>query len=349
MQEVLVGLTLILILLVAAALIIMLRQMKYGAILRDEMLRQSTTVGLLQQQIESIRGSQEKTGQSLEQNLRFGQEHMGQYLKTTQETLAKLNDQLGQLRAGSDQILKVGQDVRGLQDILKSPKLRGQLGEYSLERLLGEVLPSNSFSLQHSFPNGKRVDALVRMADYSVGIDAKFPLAVFEEMIQAPTDEDRTRLRRKFYSDCVKHIDKIAGDYIQPDAKTLDFALMYIPAENVYYETIIHYDQDKVDLRAYALQKKVIPVSPNLLYAYLMTVAMGLHGLQIERQAEQIRKNLQTICVGFGSFFEEWSTLGGHLQKAQGKYNEANGRLLKFQQQLEQIRTWQEAPESSLR
>ena len=118
---------------------------------------------------------------------------------------------------------------------------------------------------------------------------------------------------------------------------------MYIPAENVYYETIIRYDDDKTDLRAYALQNKVIPVSPNLLYAYLMTVAMGLHGLQIEQQAEQIRKNLQDICRGFAAFFDEWSTLGGHLQKAQGKYNEAQARLVKFQQQLEQIRT-QELP-----
>jgi DNA recombination protein RmuC len=343
MQELLAVLLTILILLVAAALMVLLRQLKNAAGLRDEMVRQSTSVGLLQQQIESIRGSQEKTGQSLEQNLRFGQEHMGQYLKTTQDTLAKLNDQLGQLRAGSEQILKVGQDVRSLQDILKSPKLRGQLGEYSLERLLKEVLPSDSFSLQHSFRNGKRIDALVRMADYTVGIDAKFPLPAFEEMIKAQTDDERTRLRRKFYTDCVKHIDKIAADYIQPEEKTLDFALMYIPAENVYYETIIRYDDDKTDLRTYALQNKVIPVSPNLLYAYLMTVAMGLHGLQIEQQAEQIRKNLQDICRGFTAFFDEWGTLGGHLQKAQGKYNEAQARLVKFQQQLEQIRT-QELP-----
>lgn len=347
MQELLAVLLTVLILLMAAILIVMLRQMKSVVGLREEMVRQSTSVGSLQQQLESIRGSQEKTGQSLEQNLRFGQEHMGQYLKTTQETLAKLNDQLGQLRAGSEQILRLGQDVRGLQDILKSPKLRGQLGEYSLERLLGEVLPSDSFSLQHTFSNGKRIDALIRMAGYSVGIDAKFPLPAFEETIKATTDEDRSRLRRKFYGDCVKHIDKIAADYIQPAEKTLDFALMYIPAENVYYETIIRYDDDKTDLREYALQKKVIPVSPNLLYAYLMTVAMGLHGLQIEQQADQIRKNLQSVWVGFQAFFDEWSTLGGHLQKAMGKFNEANGRLVKFQQQLEQIRTRQDLPESN--
>ena len=123
---------------------------------------------------------------------------------------------------------------------------------------------------------------------------------------------------------------------------------MYIPAENVYYETIIRYDDDKTDLRSYALQKKVIPVSPNLLYAYLMTVAMGLHGLQIEQQAEQIRKNLQDICRGFAAFFDEWATLGGHLQKAQTKFNDANARLGKFQQQLEQIRT-QELPDANPR
>jgi DNA recombination protein RmuC len=152
------------------------------------------------------------------------------------------------------------------------------------------------------------------MADYTVGIDAKFPLPAFEEMIKAQTDDERTRLRRKFYTDCVKHIDKIAADYIQPEEKTLDFALMYIPAENVYYETIIRYDDDKTDLRAYALQNKVIPVSPNLLYAYLMTVAMGLHGLGSNSRPNRFVRTCR-ISAGDYRLLRRVEYARRHLQK----------------------------------
>ena len=97
-------------------------------------------------------------------------------------------------------------------------------------------------------------------------------------------------------------MDKIASDYIRPAEGTLDFALMYIPAENIYYETMIQCDGDSQDILHYCLDKKVIPVSPNLLYAYLMTVAMGLHGLQIEQQAAEIRRNLRQLNSSFAEF-----------------------------------------------
>jgi DNA anti-recombination protein RmuC len=112
---------------------------------------------------------------------------------------------------------------------------------------------------------------------------------------------------------------------------------MYIPAENVYYETVVRYEDDTTNLMAYSLDKKVIPVSPNLLYAYLMTVAMGLHGLQIEKQASEIRQNLKKLNADVSAFVASWDTLGGHLRKATGKYEESQKRLDRFTIQLTQI------------
>lgn len=117
----------------------------------------------------------------------------------------------------------------------------------------------------------------------------------------------------------------------------MDFALMYIPAENVYYETIVKYDNDRMDLLNYALEKKVIPVSPNLLYAYLMTIVMGLHGMQIEKEAAMIRKNLQKLTMGLAAFGGNWDVLGKHLRNAQNQYDEGQSKLNKFMMQLEQI------------
>ena len=117
---------------------------------------------------------------------------------------------------------------------------------------------------------------------------------------------------------------------------------MYIPAENVYYETVIKYDSDKVDILNYALAKKVIPISPNLLYAYLMTIVMGLHGLQIEAQAAQIRQNLRKILSSYDAFCSNWDVLGKHLRNAQSQYDEAQSKLNKFTLQLDQIQTNEE-------
>ena len=309
---------------------------------KEEIIRQTTSIGLLQQQLESIRDGQTKHSETLEKNLHSGQESITQHLRTSHETLTKLHTQIGQLQGASTRIVELGADVRSLQDILKSPKLRGQMGEQSLERLLAEILPAGSFTMQHGFANGKVVDALVMMPDYSVPVDAKFPLPSFEKMLKSENDEERARLRRTFQSDVVKHIDKISASYINPTEGTLDFALMYIPAENVYYETIIKYKDDKTDILRHALDKKVIPVSPNLLYAYLMTIVMGLHGLQIEKQAAQIRENLKKVASGFEAFTSNYDVLGRHLRNAQGQYEEGQTKLNKFSMELNQIQTTEE-------
>ncbi|MHC4625057.1 MAG: DNA recombination protein RmuC, partial [Planctomycetota bacterium] len=129
----------------------------------------------------------------------------------------------------------------------------------------------------------------------------------------------------------------IASDYIRPAEGTLDFAMMYIPAENVYYETIVKYAGETKDILQYALDKKVIPVSPNLLYAYLMTVVMGLHGLQIEKQAAEIRQNLKKLNSSFADFGGSWEILGRHLRNAHGQYDEGQKKLDRFGIQLTQI------------
>lgn len=330
----LTGIVMIGIVLAASVLVIIAM---LSAVRRETAVQQSA-VGMLQQQLEHLRENQQTLSQTLDKNLQAGQQNMTQFLTSSGKTLSELKEQIGRLKGDSEQMLRIGQEVRKLQDILKAPKLRGQLGEQSLGGLLGNILPADHFTLQHTFRNGKIVDAFIRLPDYGVSVDAKFPLPSFEKMIAAETDEEKARLRRQFQTDVCKHIDKIAESYILPAEGTLDFALMYIPAENVYYETIIKYEADKTDILDYALAKKVIPVSPNLLYAYLMTIGMGLHGLQIEKQAAEIRANLGQLAAGFASFLGTWEILGKHLRNAQNQYDEGAGRLNKFTLQLDQIR-----------
>ncbi len=304
---------------------------------RKELSNQATAVGLLAGQLEALKAAAETTRQSLQNSLQAGQSSVNQSLQSSQKVLGQLNSQIGELQGTNKQMMQVGTEVRRLQDILASPKLRGQIGEWSLKNLLSNILPKDNYQLQYTFKDGKVVDALVQLTDYSVPIDAKFPLPTFEAMIKAEAEDEKTKLRKQFQNDIIKHIDKIASSYIRPTEGTLDFAICYIPAENVYYETIVKYEGDTKDILKYALEKKVIPVSPNLLYAYLMTVVMGLHGLQIEAQAAEIRQNLKKLNASFADFSGSWDILGRHLQNARSQYEQGDSKLNKFGLHLDQI------------
>ena len=306
---------------------------------RRDSAAQKTSIEMLIQQLDSLKTAQDTLRDGMQKSLQSGQDNVNRSLQSSQQLLSKLNSQIGELTGTNKQMLQVGTEVRRLQDILSSPKLRGQMGEWSLENLLAQILPQGAFELQHGFRDGKVVDALIQLADYCVSVDAKFPLPSFERITQAQTDEEKTKQRRQFLRDVAGHIDKIAESYIRPAEGTLDFALMYIPAENVYYETVVKYDGDSQDIMAHALDKKVIPVSPNLLYAYLMTVVMGLHGLQIEKQAAEIRQNLNRLNSSFADFAATWEVLGRHLRNAHNQYDEGQKKLDRFGIQLNQIQT----------
>jgi DNA recombination protein RmuC len=335
-METIAVILIVLIIAVLALLVWLITAVSAG---RRDTAAQQAKIDSLTQQLEALRTAQDSTKDTLQKSLQTGQDSISQNLQSSQKVLSLLNAQIGQLQGTNKQMLQVGTEVRRLQDILSSPKLRGQMGEWSLKNLLAQILPKDSYQLQYTFKDGKVVDALIKMADYSVPIDAKFPLPGFEAIVKAQSNEEKTRLRKQFQRDITAHIDKIGADYIRPAEGTLDFAFMYIPAENIYYETVVKYEGETKDIIQYALDKKVIPVSPNLLYAYLMTVVMGLHGLQIEKQAAEIRQNLKKLNASFGDFGATWEVLGRHLRNAYSQYDEGQRKLDRFGIHLNQIQT----------
>jgi DNA recombination protein RmuC len=258
-------------------------------------------------------------------------------LESAGKTIGDVKGQLGQLSQATQNILQVGSEVRKLQDILQSPKLRGGLGEWSLENLLAEVLPAQHYHLQYTFKTGNKVDALVNLAQGSVSIDAKFPLPNFMAMLEAGEEAARLKWRKAFLKDVCRRIDEIADKYILPEEGTLDFALMYVPAENVYYETTVAPVGGEVDINVYARQRKVILVSPNTLYSYLMTIATGLKGLQIERNARLIYEQLAHLGSELELFVADYALVGKHLGNARAKYDEAGKRLDHFSLRLQNL------------
>ncbi len=275
----------------------------------------------------------------LQKNLNVMQEsqsQVGTRLDNAAKVIGEVQNRLGKMESATDRIYEVGKDIASLQDILKAPKLRGSLGELFLSDLLSQVLPSEHYSMQHRFKSGEVVDAIVKLADHIVPIDSKFPLENFKKMTAAEDDAVKKTAKRLFVADVKKHVEAIATKYIRPDEGTFDFALMYIPAENVYYETIIKDDDldgDKA-LSAYALSRRVIPVSPNNFYAYLNTILLGLKGFKVEESIKDIMASLTRLKLDFNNFVQDFNKIGTHLNHARSSYENSDKRLSRFQDKL---------------
>ena len=316
--------------------------------------RRGGALGLVQQQLEALRtqvgqalgGQAELLGQEigrltaqLNERLRESgelvqrsQTSVGERLDHTARVVGDVQRGLGELREATARVYDVGRDVVSLHDILRAPKLRGGLGELLLGDLLAQVLPARHFTLQHTFQNGERVDAVVRLGPALVPVDAKFPLEDFRRLLEAGDDETRTRARRAFVARVRKHIDDIATKYILPDEGTYDFALMYVPAEAIYYELTCG---KTGALLRYAHDKRVFPVSPTTFTSQLQVIALGLKGLQIEQHAQEVMAYVADLQRDFDRFKGDFELVGKHLGNAHTKYVEAEKRLDRFEGKLE--------------
>ncbi len=252
------------------------------------------------------------------------------------QTASQIAEKLGRVEGATAQMLARANDLARLEQALRPPKARGGFGELLLGNLLRDMLPPDAYRLQHGFKSGERVDAVIKI-DKLVPVDAKFPLDNFSRMV-GTQDETESALHAKTFERDVKiHVDAIAGKYVLPGEGTYDFALMYLPAESVYYELV---SSKSGNLYRYALEKRVFPVSPLTFHAYLLVITLGLKGLQIEQHAQDVMAHCAALARDFGRFRGEFDTLGKHLGNAQTKYGEADRRLGILERELERASEW---------
>ena len=239
----------------------------------------------------------------------------------THRTLGDLGAKLAALGEQSLRVGELAKDVGSLHDLLRAPKLRGGFGELLMERVLEDSLPASAFSTQYGYRDGTRVDAVVRFAGKLVPIDAKFPMESFNALTRSTDDADRKLKRRAFLQAVKRHVDAVAK-YVAPHEGTIDYAFMYIPAENVYYEAIIRESED-LDLREYCAMRRVIPTSPNTLLAYLQLVSAGLRGLAMHERSRELQDGIQHVVLEVERFRAQHEQLGRHLDNAAKKYTDS--------------------------
>ena len=298
-----------------------------------------------------------KTSQSENQALTLMQQQIGQLTQSINQQIQNMNTQfqkttgnigttlgdvkkdLGKMEEVTREVLEKAKSISGLEGLLRAPKFRGGFGELFLGDLLAQILPPAHYKLQYKFKSGDMVDAIVRIGNNIVPIDSKFPLENFKKYLAEENTKEKEELRKKFNTDVKKHTDAICEKYILPDEGTYDFALMYIPAENIYYETILKDESfgEERSIFSYAMKKRVLPVSPNSFFAYLQVVVLGLKGLQIEKSAQYIFQSLARLQGDLGRFKNDFQVLGTHLTNAKSKFDDAEKRLDRFSGKLELV------------
>jgi DNA recombination protein RmuC len=289
--------------------------------LRKEPEKQnSDSLLMLQQQLNQI-------SQVLDNKLSESAKAVQTQFSQSAKIIRDVTERLTKLDDTNKQVVGFAQQLQSLEDVLKNPKQRGILGEYYLEIALKNILPPSAYQLQYEFDDGDIVDAVIFVKDKIIPIDSKFSLENYNRIIQAKDKLERQRLEKQFKADLKNRIDETAK-YIKPNKGTVDFALVFIPSESIYYDLLVNkigaIKINTRDLLEYAVRdKKVMIVSPNSFHAYLQTILQGLKALQIEESAKEIRKGVEKLDRHLKSYSEYMKKLGANLGTTVNMYNQA--------------------------
>ncbi len=287
--------------------------------------RQSETIRGLERsvtemigQLKEIRGNVDGTSRAM----------TNQVSSFTKETV--------QVREELKRVQEEMKNISSFQEIFKSPKLRGQWGEASLGHILSEYFPRELYKSQHQFLSGEQVDVVLKLPDGKLlPIDAKFSSVNFEKMIEAKSEEERSLFQKKFIQDVKFNIDKITSKYVLPSEDTVDYALMYIPAEAIFHEMMFNLREE--DIADYARRKKIILTSPNTIYLTLRTIEHWFRDTQISRRTQEILRRLNKIQIDAEKLMDDFKKLGGHLRNATSAYDSSEKRLSLFSDKVEKL------------
>lgn len=274
---------------------------------------------------------------SMDKRLDSNTQDMNSKLNSTAQAFASVQKSLGEMS-------EIGRNMHELQQFLNSPKLRGNIGEQVLKELLSQFLPKNSYKIQYRFRTGSIVDAAIITEAGIIPIDSKFPMENFKKMNALQDEREKKLAEREFENDVKKHIEAISSKYILTNEGTIDFALMYIPSESVYYEII-----NGQSLYEYATKKRVLAVSPMTFYAFLRSILIGFEGQKISQQAHKILSNLRSIKEEYERVNANFETLQHHITNSYNMATTVSSSFTKLGQQIEETNTLGDVEEKEIK
>ena len=276
--------------------------------------------------IKTLQSGSREDRRDLLSSLQKNTQAMNERLDNAARVISQVQRNLGEMS-------EIGKGIRTLQDFLQSPKLRGGLGEEVLKEMIGQTFPKNAFHLQYPFKSGAKVDAVLKTEAGLLCIDSKFPMENFNVMVKGQTEGERNVGKRQFTADVKKHIEDISKKYILPEEGTMDFALMYIPSETVYYEVV-----NIQELSNFARRLRVYPVSPNTLYAHLQVLLLSFEGKDLEAKSREVFRILRAVQKDYTKVEDNIGVLQKHLNNA---YNMMSSVITSFTQLGQKISSTQ--------
>ena len=289
----------------------------------------------------TIMNLQTTLGDKLERNATNMQGAMQKQLTESAKIVGDVTQRLAKLDETNRRVVDVADELKTLQNVLQNPKQRGVFGEYYLESVLSNILPTKNFQMQYRFNDGLIADAVVFLdRGQMLAIDSKFSLENYNRMVSSKSKPEREEWLKKVRNDLKGRIDE-TSKYIRPNEKTMDFAFMFIPSESLYYDLLIGdvgTGSSARDLIEYAFREKnVIIVSPTSFMAYLQTVLQGLRSLQIEEQAKDIQIQVGKLGRHISAFDAFMAKLGNSLGTTVNHYNNAHKELGKIDTDVTKI------------
>ena len=267
-------------------------------------------------------------------------EDMQKQFASSNKVIKEVTSELEKIKGTNEQVLGFANQMKTLEKILSNQKQRGILGEIQLENLLSNVLPPELFSMQYSFNNNETVDAIVKVGDFIIPIDAKFSLDNYNKMIESEDKLEIENLEKTFKEDIKKRIDE-TSKYIRPSEKTTDYAYMFIPADGLYQDLLNSrvgtLKINSKDLVSYAYSKKVMIVSPMSLFPMLQITVKALHNMKVERSIDDIQKNIGKLSNHLNAYKDSHDSLGktirtvvNHFNKSSKEFNKIDKDIIKI-------------------
>lgn len=257
--------------------------------------------------------------------------------KTTEAINERLTNAAKVIGNVQKELGTVQERFKGFEEFneLLHPKMRGNIGEQILADMLAQVFPKEMYELQFKFKEGQTVDALIKTRAGVVPVDSKFPLENFKQLTRATNDADRTAASKEFSKAVKKHIDDISKKYILPDEGTVNFAVMYVPSENVYYHILTDEENALLD---YARTKNVFLTSPHGFFNFLRIILVGLERSKLQEQAQKIWDILKGVQQDTVKFGDDLGVLSRHLTNAKSALDTVNTKYDRLAGKLEQVK-----------
>ncbi len=289
---------------------------------------------LLNEKLVSFQDRIRQTMDNTRQEVERSKDVLSSNALKTLEHIKNMSDTVGSLVKQQEKAQQLGQS---LEYLLQAPKLRGNYGETVLEEMLERILPKGIWQRQYPLEGGEKVDAAVIYRDVIIPIDSKFPKEDYQKYLAASDPREKKAHWANYEKALKVQINSIKDKYIKPEKGTTEFALLFVPSESIYYETIAekNYLGDPCQIYEYATEKKVIPVSPNTFYAFLHVVMLGVRNIEIVKEAKQLQESLTRVERDFDFFYKKFEVIGKALDQASEAYRVGDGHVRRFKKDLD--------------